>query len=263
MQIGVMTYVNCKYATIEEQIKAMSEVGINRTFINACCPNLEKTMQTFKKYGVACENFHSEIFTMVNGKRVTVDALSHEGEEGNEMLKTLLKNVLDCENCDVNLLVVHTSFENSSKANTSCLVKRITELYDFARQHNVTIAFENIAYFDNLKFVLDALPDAKFCWDTGHQYAYGDKKAVMPDFSDRLITLHVHDNNLEYDNHFIPFDGKIDFNLVAKTLADANFKGTILLEIMYDGETSLKDFYLKAKKSAQKVADMVENFKAV
>ena len=77
----------------------------------------------------------------------------------------------------------------------------------------------------------------------------------------RLSALHIHDNDLKNDNHSIPFDGSIDFEEVAKDLADSKYDVTLMLEILYGGEMPAKEYYSKAVDSARKLVKMVESYR--
>ena len=114
-------------------------------------------------------------------------------------------------------------------------------LCDVARQHDVTICFENLPFIKIglstpegcLKFA-EAInsPFFKICLDTGHCAVYG----ISPADSVRLLgkkwlqVLHVHDNNGQNDFHWVPFTGVIDWADFSKALKDIGFEGSVSLE---------------------------------
>ena len=85
----------------------------------------------------------------------------------------------------------------------------------------------------------------------------------MPMFGDKLKALHIHDNMLDGDHHMIPFDGKIDFDRVARQIAESSYEGSVMLEIstkqstFYDTVTP-EDYYERAGKAAQKLKEQIE-----
>ena len=115
---------------------------------------------------------------------------------------------------------------------------------------------------------MSLVPDAKFCWDCGHEYSRLADEKPMPLFRDKLAALHVHDNFITSDDHLIPFTGKVDFDYVGKELAQSQFNGTLMLEILYgrnekySNEPSYRDFALKAKHAAEKVIKIVEKYRS-
>ena len=132
----------------------------------------------------------------------------------------------------------------------------------------MTIAFENLKYTENLKYLMSLIPDAKFCWDCGHEYSRLVDEKPMPLFKDRLAALHIHDNFIKTDNHLIPFTGKVDFDYVGRELAVSGFNGTLMLEILYgkneqsSTEPTYEDFAIKAKRAAEKIIDIVEIYRS-
>ena len=170
------------------------------------------------------------------------------------MLKRLFLNVLNCEKYSVPVLVVHTPVALTL---SEICDQRFVNLGNFAKQHGVTLAFENICYFDNLQHMLNLLPNSKFCWDIGHQHIFGDRKHFVPAFGDKLGALHIHDNDLISDSHLIPFEGRINFEEATKELADSGYSGTMMLEILYTGQDPAEAYYTKAANAAKKLVEMV------
>ena len=50
-------------------------------------------------------------------------------------------------------------------------------------------------------------------------------------YGNRLMTLHLHDNNGEEDQHALPFTGTINWNNLKTKLDNIGYKGTISLEV--------------------------------
>jgi sugar phosphate isomerase/epimerase len=116
---------------------------------------------------------------------------------------------------------------------------------------------------------MSLLPDAKLCWDCGHEYFCHEEREPMALFSSRLAALHIHDNSLTCDEHLIPFSAKIDFKKVAEQLARSRYDGTLMLEVMYrpneenSTEPTYKDFAIKAKLAAERLIHMVNQYRTV
>ena len=86
-----------------------------------------------------------------------------------------------------------------------------------AEKLEVTLALENV--FDEgpetLKKLLEEINSSHcgFCFDTGHWLIYSKKKweEWIELLGERLVEVHLHDNNGEEDQHLPPGDGKFDF----------------------------------------------------
>ena len=113
---------------------------------------------------------------------------------------------------------------------------------------------------------LDAVNDPDFvvCLDIGHAEMKGlntSAKQMILTLGDKLEALHIHDNDLKYDNHAIPFSMDIKFEPIVKALNEIDYKGEFTLEAnsymaKYQGDTidGVKDL----AKSAKRLADMFE-----
>ena len=266
MEAGIMLYVGCK-VDVYEQINTLKEIGVRRTFINAKHPEIDKVLDYIKESGLICDNLHAEYEMIYNGEKIRIDELGREGKAGEAMLEKIKGNIDACARNNIPVIVVHPSYDSPELAKNSIAKERYTEIGNYARQKGVTVAFENLKYTKNLEFVMSLVPDAKFCWDCGHEYSRLADHKPMPLFGDRLAALHIHDNFIENDDHLIPFTGKVDFDYVGKQLADHGYDGTLMLEILYgknneysNGPT-YKEFALKAKNAAEKVIEIVNRYK--
>ena len=87
----------------------------------------------------------------------------------------------------------------------------------------------------------------------------------MKHYGHRCGALHITDNSGIRDDHYVPFDGIIDYEEVAKDIAESGYDGTMMLELMfkdqYAEEMSYKEFALKAKAAAEKLIEMVDKYK--
>ena len=125
------------------------------------------------------------------------------------------------------------------------------------------IACENIRPYGNLAFILEQFPESGFCWDVGHEACSGDKRQFMPMFGDKLKALHIHDNMLDGDHHMIPYDGKIDFDRVARQIAESPYEGSVMLEIStkqsnHYNKITPEEYYERASKAALKIKNQIE-----
>jgi sugar phosphate isomerase/epimerase len=113
-----------------------------------------------------------------------------------------------------------------------------------AASRGVRLALEN-GPMDLLAQVLEAvdgLPGDRqlgICIDTGHANLHRDlypepAVAFLHTFASRLVHLHLSDNGGQADDHAIPGRGTIDWQAVARTLAEGGFRGPVVLELWTD-----------------------------
>ena len=192
-------------------------------------------------------------------------------EKGKAILERLKDSVDKCAKYNIPVTIVHVSSGRPMVPISDAGIRRYSELFEYAKKKNVTVALENLRYLENLKYFMDNFSEPGFCWDTGHENCYTKGVDYMKLFGKRTAALHVHDNRCgnDTDDHLLPFDGNIDFDAVARSLAESGYKGTLMLEVGKDvncGEaypyTDMTDeeYFLKAKAAAERIAAMVDSY---
>ena len=157
------------------------------------------------------------------------------------------KAVIMCEFFKAPFLVVHPSVKSAQLTDVNVVKKKmeqikksIGEIAENAMMHKVKIALENPAphllggWSSDLLEMLGDFPKESVgvCFDVGHANLIRDPSAYLKDVSGRLLTLHISDNDGTYSAHLIPGEGKIKWNELGKALADAQFEGVFMLEVL-------------------------------
>ena len=144
------------------------------------------------------------------------------------------------------IIVVHPRDDGTVKENAT-LYQSFEET---ARKAGVKIAVENMwnwedgaptatiaacSHHDDFKAHMDLLNKDVFvaCLDIGHAEMRGlNTSAVqmIETLKDDLQALHIHDIDLTYDNHSLPYTKSVDFEKILKALKLINYQGDITLE---------------------------------
>ena len=95
-------------------------------------------------------------------------------------------------------------------------------------------------------------PRTGICLDLGHAFLMGDVADAIETVAEHLITTHVHDNGGRKDDHLVPFDGKIDWDLALMTLQKVGYDGTYLMEL---ANTSSPEAVLEKARTARRRFD--------
>ena len=88
----------------------------------------------------------------------------------------------------------------------------------FAKERGVTIALENtpgeLGSPESLQQLIKEthLRDLKFCFDIGHAHIEEDFGKSFEVMCDRIVTVHLHDNHGEKDEHLLPYEGTVDWD---------------------------------------------------
>lgn len=185
--------------------------------------------------GLFVENIHTSI---ENTNDLWLDNLN-----GNEITDYLLQCVDDCHTYEIPTMIVHiTSGDNPPNPNELC-INRIKKIIEKAEQQCVNVALENLRNPEYLKYVFDHINSNRlgFCFDSGHQNCHSKNTDLLSMYGDKLMALHLHDNDESGDQHRIPFDGNIHWATVMKKLTDSHYNGPTALEIMSMGYEHIKD----------------------
>lgn len=144
--------------------------------------------------------------------------------------------------------VVHPSaepIEEDDRARRMGTAKQsLSALADFAKQYNAVIAVENLPRTclgrdsrDMLE-LLSAHPDLRCCYDTNHLLSEN-----APDFiravGDKIITTHVSDYDFLNERHWLPGEGKVDWQGILSALRQVGYKGPWLYELGFKAPASI------------------------
>lgn len=148
------------------------------------------------------------------------------------------------------------------------------ELVEYARQKNVSIAFENLEgeeYLAALMARYTTCAHVGFCWDSGHGNCYPHRLDFIKEFGDRLIMTHLHDNfglrdpggvpSGKDDLHLLPGDGTAGKDFILDALANAKRQDTLNFELKlhpHYAHVPLDEFLKKAARCAREMADTYE-----
>lgn len=215
--------------------------------------NYNQNVQLARHAGLFVENIHTS-FENIND--LWLDNLN-----GNEITDYLLQCVDDCHAYEIPTMIVHlTSGDNPPNANELC-INRIKKIIERAEQQCVNVALENLRKPEYLRYVFDHIHSNRlgFCFDSGHQNCHSKNTDLLSMYGDKLMALHLHDNDESDDQHRMPFDGNIHWDTVMKKLTNVHYNGPTALEIMNMGYEHIKDpreFLAIAYERAQRLRDL-------
>ncbi|MCQ2770747.1 MAG: sugar phosphate isomerase/epimerase, partial [Clostridia bacterium] len=200
------------------------------------------------KYGVAIGQMHAPFPGFVK-----------QSEEGTEMIQECIRmSVEACGLLGCSKLVVHPCFDGSARypmpkeREVTENEKLYTSLIPLLKKYHVICCLENMwiqdwetkhIYFGCCSNVDEAISYIDhfnelagekcfgFCMDTGHLLLLGiDNYEFITKLGDRLVALHVHDNDGRSDGHTAPYIGVCNWERFINGLKAVNFNGDISFE---------------------------------
>ncbi len=166
------------------------------------------------------------------------NALWFDGTDGDTLIDRYCAGVCDAAASGLPTLVVHP-YDGivPPKGEPALAVMRMRRLADCCAQKQVRLAIENLGDNDAIRLLLDALVDNPWvglCFDTGHaNYTAHNDFSILDAYGDRLMALHLHDNNSTVDQHYLPFAGNLDWAAFMRLLRQTAFQGALMLEACY------------------------------
>jgi sugar phosphate isomerase/epimerase len=126
---------------------------------------------------------------------------------------------------------------------------------DRCRSLGVRLVLENMlphlfsGHVRDLLWLLGAMKatDVGICLDTGHAFLSGDLEHVAQKLSGHLRMVHASDNRGTFDDHLPAGEGTIDWPRLLRQVAEAGFRGGIILEIA--GRGSMADVLEGARRA--------------
>ena len=113
--------------------------------------------------------------------------------------------------------------------------KSLSSIDRISAEYGVRIAVENMPSFP---FMLGhtaeemndliGMTNLGFCLDIGHANTTGQIDELIKTFRDRLVNVHIHDNNGEMDEHLTLGEGNIDFKRIIESLK--GYTGNFIIE---------------------------------
>ncbi len=253
-------------------------------------PYLKKISEAGFKYIHWCHEWNTDyiyseseinkIITWLKKYNLKVlDLHSSEGENNNWISENefLRKNIIQLtknriymtHKLSCNIIVFHFKREPNNELKKqkywNILYKTLDELKPYAQKYNVKIALEN-ENDDNYKEMKKLLSkyDSNFigiCYDSGHGNIHNGLK-FLEKFKNRLISIHLNDNDSKTDQHKLLFSGTINWDSLAKILANSSYKRCLNMEVIMKNSniTDESIFLSKAYETGLQFSKIVQSY---
>jgi sugar phosphate isomerase/epimerase len=142
------------------------------------------------------------------------------------------------------VFVVHlgTPEAKGAENNRTAAFRSVEDICRLAEPIGIRVALEVIpnplsdagSLVDLLEKDLDA-PRTGICLDFGHAFLMGDVADTIETVAEHLITTHVHDNGGKKDDHLVPFEGRINWDIALMTMQKVGYDGTYMMELANTG----------------------------
>lgn len=243
---------------LEERFMLMKRVGIDSTFIwwgdeyAGIDGPKEKHPEMARRNGLYIENVHMP-FSSAN--EIWTDNLASE-----DIVKAYARCIRDCADNNIPTAILHLTSGNNPPAPSIKGLDRVKGLVELAEKKGVNIALENLRKPEYQEFVFSNIQSSRlgFCYDSGHENYYTKGTDLLTQYGSKLIALHLHDNDGTADQHQIPGEGNIDWNIINRKIKATGYEGAIALEVTnefskYLGKETPEEFLVRAYETAKMI----------
>ncbi len=120
----------------------------------------------------------------------------------------------------------------------SAFLDNLNTVAEYAAPREVSFALENTprGYTREPTRLVELMtdvgaPNVGVVIDTGHRNIVGDPVEALRTIGEHLITLHLHDNHGEQDEHLLPGRGTVDWKGVVGALNEIEYSGVFMYEL--------------------------------
>jgi len=237
----------------EESLKLIAEAGILQVFMSF--QNEHLNTKNYEKYLKLIKQHNLKVAFVHLGYRVNsgIKTLWEEGEAGDELINDYIKDIETVASDGIKVVCMHLTKSNYQSPMSQIAIERLKKLTKRAEELGVYVALENTVWPGYIEFVLDNIdsPNLGVCFDSGHNHLYFKDAFNFKRFKNKIMCVHLHDNDGTSDQHMLPFDGNINWDEVTYELKNANYKGVTTAEVDtksgYIEKMSLLEFFKRAK----------------
>lgn len=227
-------------------------------------PEIDQIARWFKDYDLQLLNLHAS-----HGReKYWCSFFEYQRQAGVELVQNRIQMT---SRLGADVIIIHVPSNAGPEIRSEWLGpvrQSLDELLPFAQRLGVRIAIENMENddFDMLTTMLNEYDSNALglCYDSGHGHIDGRGLENLERVKERLIAIHLHDNDGKDDQHKIPFTGTVDWERLARLIAASPYNKHINLEVVIHN-TGLKDegeFLRQAHAAGMKLTELVTKYRA-
>lgn len=227
----------------EDRIKIIKEAGFDEVMISwedelePWAVEKEKFPEIVRKNDLEITNIHLP-FAGYN------DIWEESRIQIEPKLKLFKSYAKACCDFEIPTMVLHTCDLDSFEPDLDKGKAFFSELSDAGEKYGVNIAVENVSRQYLLEYLLDEIDAVRFgmCYDSSHDFLEeGNKGRILKKYKNRIKALHLSDNDLKVDRHWIPKEGMIPFHEIMPEILGIPDLKILSYEVCANKEWQKKD----------------------
>ena len=226
---------------MDERLKMIRQAGFDSVLLwwsdefNTVEDAKEIQPELVQKHGLKIENVHLP-FDNIN-------SMWQDSCIGDAYEAYLQQLICQCPDFGIPTAVLHLTNGPTPPPLCSRGLDRFKRLVACAEQRQIAIAFENLRRVDYLDAIFDNISSSSIgvCYDSGHNACFTPERDILKEYGDKIIAVHLHDNDGLSDLHLLPFDGVIDWGTKSQDLMNLPRDLAWALEVVNTGSEKYKD----------------------
>ncbi len=208
-----------------DRVDLLKEVGFDGVMaMYEYTPDFYDAMEYAQKSGLNVESIHLPFRDIVND-------LWLPGEGGEQYTNLMIKGGKYAKEIGVQKLTLHLSSSPTPPPMSEIGFERLNKIADFYQENGLILCIENLRRIDYFRAVVDGIPSVKVCYDAGHHNIYYPSDFDINEYIDRVAVIHLHDNFGEKDDHYLPFEGTVNWEKVCARIAKMTLNPELTLEV--------------------------------
>lgn len=236
-RVGVSgCWVLGKYPTAED-FAAYRSAGIACMEISlqsVDCPMFPyvETAKLAEEYGIALTSFHLPF-------QLEQEDIS-KADTADVAVRTYTDIIKRATQVGISTFVIHPSREpiadHERLARMECAKRSLFRLGQVADAYGAVLAVEDLPRTclgknsDEMLELLTAHPSLRVCFDTNH-LLNEDPVSFVRRLAGKIVTTHISDYDLIDERHWLPGEGKLDWNALLRALDEIGYNGVWMYEI--------------------------------
>ena len=236
--LSITTYYVHDAGCPEPYLRRIAEAGFShvhwchhwRTDFVYSDPEIEQIGTWMREYGLKLNDLHAS----AGVEKSWFSRREYERLAGVELVEN---RIAMAARLSSDVIIMHVPAEPRDEDENGVfwtqLQKSLDALEPYARHRGVRIAIENL-FPDNFgtleRIFAQYGPDyVGLCYDSGHANFTGVDH--LEPLKERLISVHLHDNDGSWDQHKLIFSGTIDWDRLARIMASSAYTKCVSMEL--------------------------------
>lgn len=259
---------SCDKKISDELFKSYKENGIEYIEISVSSIDQSKALDfdlidtLSKKYGITLWSFHLPF--------APFEKIDISRKELAEFSVSYCKELIErASKIGIKTFIVHASgepIEEDKRAERMEMAKKsLFELASFAEKFGATIAVEDLPRTclgrsaSDVVELISAHENLRACFDTNHLLSE-DFSHFIHTLGDKIVTTHISDYDYVNERHWLPGEGKIDWQKMLGDLKAVGYNGPWLYEIDFRcPKTIIRERDLTCEDFAKNAREVFEN----